>query len=345
MNLIGAGIAWHQRVGGDSSATTGTYTPVLVTAVDLPEAPSKVCCMANGDAVAIVTLQGFILIFTFRGLIESALSPLVWQMLILMFALALILNAMMTSWTKSRRIGAFLICKHAMPGGGYIMGSYIYTLFESAPVLYQLLGLLNNCVATMSSWSYGKVLATWSAGARLRQVLAGTMVLGAMVALLNILLTRLDSNHVGQAFVVVVLVHVVTGGVGEWVFLPSVVLATTSIMSEPRPPACELVPTHDDEEQVLRSSYQHSPPRRSCCLESTSSTTAMQYGTLISCIDFGDQIGSWLTVPLVAALGISRENEWENLDLLVLVTSALSLLPIILIPILRERGAESIVLN
>jgi hypothetical protein len=71
----------------------------------------------------------------------------------------------------------------------------------------------------------------------------------------------------------------------------------------------------------------------------------MQYGTLISCIDFGDQIGSWLTVPLVAALGISRENEWENLDLLVLVTSALSLLPIILIPILRVRGAESIVLN
>lgn len=224
------------------------------------------------------------------------------------------------------------------------MGAYIYTLFESAPFLYQLLGLFNNFVTTMSSWSYGKVLATWSAGVRLRQVLAGTMVLGAMVALLNMLLTRLDSNHVGQAFVVVALVQVVTSVVGEWVFLPSVVLATTSVMMEPTV-ACELVPTDDEEEQVLRSSYQHSSPRKSCCLESTSSTTAMQYGTLISCIDFGDQIGSWLTVPLVAALGISRENEWEHLDLLILVTSALSLLPILLLPILREKGAEGILLN
>ena len=170
-------------------------------------------------------------------------------------------------------------------------------------------------------------------------------MLGAMVALLNMLLTRLDSNHVGQAFVVVALVQVVTSVVGEWVFLPSVVLATTSIMLEPTTPACELVPTHDDEEQVLRSSYQHSSPRKSCCLESTSSTTAMQYGILISCIDFGDQIGSWLMVPLVAALGISRENEWEHLDLLILVTSALSLLPILLLPILREKGAEGIMQN
>jgi len=68
----------------------------------------------------------------------------------------------------------------------------------------------------------------------------------------------------------------------------------------------------------------------------------MQYGTLLSCIDFGDQIGSWLTVPLIMALGMSRENDWEHLDRFLLLSSGISLLPILLLPILLYETKEHV---
>lgn len=40
----------------------------------------------------------------------------------------------------------------------------------------------------------------------------------------------------------------------------------------------------------------------------------VQYGTLISCIDFGDQLGALVLGALVAALDVSRENNWKHLD-------------------------------
>ena len=50
-------------------------------------------------------------------------------------------------------------------------------------------------------------------------------------------------------------------------------------------------------------------------------SAGMQYATFLSCIDFGAQIGDWITVPIVAALGITRENHWEGLDKFVIVCS------------------------
>ena len=37
-------------------------------------------------------------------------------------------------------------------------------------------------------------------------------------------------------------------------------------------------------------------------------SAGMQYAIFILCIDFRAQIGDWITVPIVAALGITREN-------------------------------------
>ena len=65
-------------------------------------------------------------------------------------------------------------------------------------------------------------------------------------------------------------------------------------------------------------------------------TIAMEYGTLISCIDFGDQLGSLTVAPLIAILNISRENHFLNLDHLILICSltkmvvSLGLLPLLL---------------
>jgi len=50
-------------------------------------------------------------------------------------------------------------------------------------------------------------------------------------------------------------------------------------------------------------------------------STGMQYASFLSCIDFGAQIGDWISVPIVASLGITRENHWEHLDQFVIICS------------------------
>ena len=52
---------------------------------------------------------------------------------------------------------------------------------------------------------------------------------------------------------------------------------------------------------------------------------AIEYGTLVSCIDFGDQLGSLLAAPLVAAWQISRENGFLHLDRLIVFCSGANL--------------------
>ena len=67
-------------------------------------------------------------------------------------------------------------------------------------------------------------------------------------------------------------------------------------------------------------------------------TIAMEYGTLISCIDFGDQLGSLTVAPLVAFLNISRENGFLNLDHLILICALTNMVVSLgLLPLLVER--------
>jgi GMP synthase-like glutamine amidotransferase len=70
----------------------------------------------------------------------------------------------------------------------------------------------------------------------------------------------------------------------------------------------------------------------------SAASVGLQYGTLVSCIDFGGQLGALLAGPLVAFMGTSRENGWAQLDTLQLVNSAMMLLSISLILLLiRSR--------
>ncbi len=50
-------------------------------------------------------------------------------------------------------------------------------------------------------------------------------------------------------------------------------------------------------------------------------SVGVQYASFVSCIDFGAQIGQWISVPLIAFLGVTRENQWNNLDRLVIICS------------------------
>ena len=358
---IGAVLAWFYQVG----ATTTPHTPTTSRTTTTHTSTDNHTNHATVDATFIITVQLLILLFAFQGpLQQSKASTWGWHIVVLIGIIILILQIMTTTWNRSRRVAAFLIIRHAMPGATYVMSSFVYGIFQSSPFVYQLLGFIANIMTTLSSWSYGKLMAQFSEGSHLLKLIAGTTVIAALLSLLDLIVVQ-QQHEPSQwhAFAVITLVHLVTNVAGQWQFLPSVVLATTSItFPNDDNSECELVPNddenvtnihmdidmdmnekntkHDNSNSSHSSSsiisYQQSTQQqqRSCCPDHT--TTAMQYGTLISCIDFGDQIGSWLTVPLVTMLGITRENDWENIHLLIFITAALSLLPLVFIPILRE---------
>ena len=346
---LGAVLAWIYQVG----ATTTTHTATETSSINTRSSPTPTPTNhATLDATFIITIQLLILLFAFQGpLQQSTASTWGWHIVVLLGITILILHIITTTWTRSRRVAAFLIVRHAMPGATYVMSSFVYGIFQSSPFIYQLLGFIANIMTTLSSWSYGKLLAQFSEGIHLLKLIAGTTVIAALFSLLDLIVVQ-QQHEPSQwhAFAVITLVHLVTNVAGQWQFLPSVVLATTSItFPNDENLECELVPNDDNDDDnnmdakhdISNSShssnisYQQSPQRqRSCCPDHT--TTAMQYGTLISCIDFGDQIGSWLTVPLVTMLGMTRENDWENIHLLIYITAALSLIPLVFLPILKE---------
>lgn len=388
LNVVGAGIAWYSRIGIGVTTCPHATSTHSSTAVDEEQQhsttrqhPKPSSCLATNDAFGIVILQSFILLFALQQPLTTLTSSFTWHMVALLFAMVLIIHLIMASWTTPRRVAALLICKHSTPSSSYVMSSFLYTLFQSSPFLYQSLGLWNNLILTIASWSYGKLFASFSSGKQLSFLLAGTMILGAMSGILNIVLTNLTSENEWYAFIVVAMVQIGTGIMDEWAFLPSVVLATTTAIPK-YTTECELVSNTEVEEDggvcenhdnveifedeseeedgsSLSASYyqqqqqqqQHdrfflgnssSNTIHAGADDATTSTTAMQYGTLLSCIDFGDQIGSWLTVPLIMALGMSRENDWEHLDRFLLLSSGISLLPILLLPILLYETKEHV---
>ena len=66
----------------------------------------------------------------------------------------------------------------------------------------------------------------------------------------------------------------------------------------------------------------------------------IQYGLLVSCIDFGDQVGDWLSIPIVKFLGMKRENGWENINLYIGICSTLGILSLLSLKIIHPLKKE-----
>jgi hypothetical protein len=318
----------------------------------------------------VVLLQLVIVLFSLRGPIEEVVSDTCWNLMAAgsIFALAVTgCTSPSLRWERSHRVGLFLILRHALPSASNIMASYFYSLFSSMPAFLQLVSLTDMFVTTLASWTYGRVFSRYSKDQQLHAVIAGTTVFAAVASLANLLLVKYctpDSKWAVQVFIAVG-VKTVTTWTGEWNFLPDVILATVSAVPEnnnqERSAAVSLsTPTSTTPSATIQfpsSVMQQIPSSEAAALTCTdSSTTAtttatptdqqlargddsqkvdIQYGTLISCIDFGDQLGALLAGPLVAILGISRENDWAGMDTLIQLSALAALLSIGFIAILR----------
>eukprot|EP00797_Seminavis_robusta_P028411 Sro551_g164830.2 (179) ;mRNA; f:19048-19584 len=118
-------------------------------------------------------------------------------------------------------------------------------------------------------------------------------------------------------------------------FLPSFVLATVTVSetkatwdnaddtSEHQP-----LPDYDDagQHQTNSNEQEDNPTSRTTPAIKASTSTNLMYGSLVSCIEFGDQIGAILATPLVTALNITRENNWHNLDVMIELCSGIGVL-------------------
>lgn len=329
--------AWEELV-----ATEGLLPPDL----DGEQEPSA---SHNSTATStirlVIVLQISVVLLTMRQPIAHATSNLGCNVLSCASILALLVvgysSAVSSSsdeetWPQQQRqqhrVGLYLMLRNTVPSVSYLMSSYFYTIFASTPSFLQLLSLWDMIITTAACWTYGKFWSKYSQDQPLLWLIAGTTVLAATASFGNVALIKildLEKRHLPLAVkaIATIVVKAVLGFTGEWKFLPDVVLATVSVNNGATSTGGDATSTRYSEEGTTsRSSLldgrQSSQPRQQ---QQQATGVSLQYGTLISCIDFGSQLGALFAGPLVALFGTSRENDWAGLDWLQEINSILTL--------------------
>ena len=273
------------------------------------------------NVAVVVSLQLAVVSLAFRGPLSEVSSPrfssVLTALVIFLFGVLVTCGCCHVSsgWGRVHRVGLFLLLRHTIPDDAILLGSFRYNLFQDEPLFLQLLSLVRMATLTLSSWSFTRMLASYSGGKQLVSLVAGTTMLAGFLSLTNLILINQQSGHnKSVSFAIAAACEFIIGFSGEWKFLPDIVLATTSV--ERKEPSIADRPTSQ---------------------RGSDSKMALQYGSLISCIDFGDQLGALLGGPLVSLLGISRENEFANLDRLIWCCSAMAFLSLLLLPIIPQK--------
>lgn len=247
------------------------------------------------NAALIILLQSTIILICLRGPIEGA-SSIAWNLLVWTSLVALLVTAYgkcrFFRWEATYTVGLFLILRHIIPSISFIMNSFIYEVLQNRPAFLQSLSVASMAITALSSWSYGKVSSFHSHSSNLHRVIVVTTVLAAVASLGNLAIVQwLPHLSSLKQTLLMLTVTTVTTFIDEWSFLPDVILATVSVVDR-----------------------------------TSQGDVAMEYGSLVSCINFGDQIGALLAGPLISVIGMKRENNWQHLDVLVELCALLTFL-------------------
>ena len=266
----------------------------------------------------VVLLQITVLILAMQRPIVEISSHLLWKVSLMSCLLVTILVGLASIydklWAASHSVGLYLILKHAIPSDSMVLGAYFYSLFQASPGLLQGLALLGSGITTLSSWSYGRYMSNYNSGGKFLILIAATTILASAASLGNVIVFR--QSHSEHLVGIVVFVKSLESFFAEWEFLPDTVLAATS----------------------LSLTDFHTPNAINPCLDDPrNGNVGVKYGALISCIDFGDQLGSLVSGPLVVFLGISRENNFAHLDHMIFVCFYFRILALLLLVLLKNK--------
>jgi hypothetical protein len=277
--------------------------------------------------------------------------------------------------TATHRVGLFLLLRHAVPSCGYLVGSYVYTLLEEHPVVLQVLAVHGSAMTTVAAWSYGwfgESFAKISSNEQrlprndphprhqfhhavipvivITTIAASLMSLTQLAYVYFVVPPPMVSIIVPQLSLILI-VKSLTTLADEWKFLPDVVLATLSAVEDDKEEEVAASPQMETREADTASTC--SLPRRrggesndeARGSGSHSLERDLKYGSLISCIDFGEQLGSLLMGPLVAVLGVTRDGaqgRWVHFDRLIIVGALLSVMSLLLLWILPGVNLSTI---
>lgn len=224
-------------------------------------------------------------------------------------------------------------------------------------MLLHLLSVIDMLVVTGASWCFGSFISGFcSDGKKIRLVIAVTTILAAVASTCHLWFLHVsqmadnsNSNHHSSwiLFGIASITGAVTTWTGEWSFLPSVVLATVSLDNQEKNNTNDVSLTLETEamgeEEQYQSEYQsflmeeedddddHHHDRNAAqdCQHTAAADRqkkqqGVQYGSYISCIDFGDQLGALAVGALVSTMGITRENDWDHMDHFICLCALLS---------------------
>lgn len=334
-NLLGATVALYYRIGRQqgystlSPCCTPNYQSILTQdeetgASDIPDdTRSRTFSLCDESTTShnvrlVLLLQLTVVILALRQPLEEALSSLGWHAMACTSLLTLIVvfvaSVWSGKWKQPQKVGLFLILRHLIPSVGYLMSSYLYDVFSVVPYLLQLLSLVDMALSTGAAWSYGKFWSKFSSDTALPLLVLGMTLLSSVVSLSEVwlvhILPTLKSSPWVQ-FGVVILIQGVVNWTGTWNFLPDVILATTSVKHSDGRRSLSL-PARETQSPEEGGEDRSDPDSHESVQERHNRN--MQYGTLISCIDFGDQLGALVLGAMVASLDVSRENNWDHLD-------------------------------
>ena len=247
-----------------------------------------------------------------------------------------------------KRVAVYLVSRHAIPSTSGVVGSFLYTVFRSKPFYLQCMTLLTSTSTVFASWSYGHIVSKKYAKIKeITRIIIIVTIVNSIWSLLfipfynafrysihgdksidgddvdgNNNLITFDGSMTLLGFFT--LFQIVGGFIEEISFLPSVVLATNS-----------LIHLNDNESTTNRRLQE---------LDEDISQNdddipwymndGVLYGFMISCIDIGDQIGDWVAGPTVKVLNIERENYWENLNWFIVISSVCSLISLLFLRLL-----------
>ena len=242
-----------------------------------------------------------------------------------------------------RRLNLYFLLRYSLPIAGFIMYSYLYTVFESQPLFLQLMSVLKTAIGSLSTYTYERFLSPrCHSGWNLIGLIAILDITMGLIALLDVWVIRaakdrlVDGDYIIDTKLkwLVATVGLVKYFFAELDYQPSLVLSTTNVYNDDDDTLPSDLPNDFNDETEAFDEYEHksgtpsslsidfnddnnetfSPVSSSSPQKPPLVSQGMQYASFLSCIDFGAQIGDWISVPIIASLDITRENHWVSLS-------------------------------
>jgi len=294
------------------------------------------------NALSLMSFQFMLVLASLRSLIITHVSTLFWNTLFGVFIFVFILTLSPTfglgsciranetvenepkdassnnealEYThrrKMKRVCIYILLRNAIPTPNILLGSFTYSTFSQSPLLLQSFYIIQLLVTTLASYVYQKYIAKYYySGEKLKSIIVYVTILNSscILCFMGLFWIYPDLYMISSLTLPMLLFFLVTllsSFVEELAFLPNVIIASITAAHG----------NSKEGESILASKDQ-------------------VYAFLVSCIDFGDQISAWITVPLIEALAINRENGWNHIDKFLGLCAILGLLSLCFLPLLR----------